>query len=113
MTIYNYIAEKGDRRTALYKALSKHYDALCEQNNETPAARDFANLEFDEAFLTRLFVGEDLSAGISTSEDLYTDAEYISFLEGFPNYVKPGPIQVVSSGGGKIFIFINNKWVKR
>jgi hypothetical protein len=39
MTIYDYIAEKGDRRTALYKALSKHYDALCEQNNETPAAQ--------------------------------------------------------------------------
>lgn len=52
MKIYQYLAETGDRRTMLHKAVARHYEFLCSKDGEhymeTPAAREFADREFNE-----------------------------------------------------------------
>lgn len=52
MTVYQFICEKGDRRSKLWKELSKQYDSLCIKKDgkymETPEAKKFANQQIDQ-----------------------------------------------------------------
>jgi len=59
MKIYDFLAQDGDRRKSLYKAVCSHYESLCikEGNRfmETEKAKEFANTVFNETALKQQF----------------------------------------------------------